>query len=134
MNNYVLDTNIISLILRNDIPVRRRFRQMLATNALILACPVVWYEVYRGLLTRDAKSQMTHFRNLFDGFVWQDYTQEDWSLASELWKQRRNQGLPIGDADLLIVVFARNRNATFVTDNEKDFTGLGVTIENWAVS
>jgi len=134
VNNYVLDTNIISLILRNDIPVRRRFRQILAANALILTCPVVWYEVYRGLLTRDAKSQMVHFENLFTDFVWQDYKQDDWALASELWKQRRNQGLPIGDADLLIGVFARNRNATLVTDNEKDFIGLGVTIENWTAS
>jgi predicted nucleic acid-binding protein len=33
----------------------------------------------------------------------------------------------------LIAVFATNRNATLVTDNTKDFDGLGVTLENWRV-
>lgn len=30
-----------------------------------------------------------------------------------------------------MTVFARNRNAILVSNNEKDFTGLGVTVENW---
>jgi hypothetical protein len=31
----------------------------------------------------------------------------------------------------LIAVFALNRNAILVTSNEKDFAGLGVSLENW---
>lgn len=134
MTVYVLDTSIISLILRRQPEVRSRFNRALTSENAFLGCPVVWYEVRRGLLSRDAKGQIRTFDRLFSTFVWQDYTQLDWNLATELWKQRRQQGLPIGDADLLIGVFARNRNAQLVTDNEKDFVGLGLTVENWTSS
>jgi len=33
--------------------------------------------------------------------------------------------------DVLIAVFARNRDATLITDNEKDFLDLSVSVEHW---
>jgi tRNA(fMet)-specific endonuclease VapC len=132
MTHYVLDTNIISLILRDDPRVRQRFEQILTPEHLILGCPVVWYELRRGLLAKDAKNQMQRFEALFSAFTWQDYTIADWALAADLWSQRRTQGSPIQDADLLIAVFARNRNAILATNNDKDVTGLGVLVEDWA--
>ena len=39
----------------------------------------------------------------------------------------------LGDADRLIGVFARNRNAVLVTDNDRDFVHLGVSLENWTL-
>lgn len=92
---------------------------------------MVWHEIRRGLLAKDAKLQMRLFEILFDQFEWQDYQRDDWTRAAELWVKRRKQGAPISDADLLIAVFALNRNAILVTNNEKDFIGLGVSIENW---
>lgn len=92
---------------------------------------MVWYEVRRGLLAKDAQSQMKNFEKLFSLYIWQDYTPKDWELASTLWAQRRTSGRPVADADLFIAVFAINRNAVLVTDNEKDFDGLGVQVENW---
>jgi len=82
------------------------------------------------LLARGAQSQIKRFKILFDSFEWQDYSAGDWDIAAQWWVRRRTQGTPIGDADLLIAVFAYNRGAILVTDNEKDFTGLGVTVEN----
>jgi Formyl transferase len=76
---------------------------------------------------------MKHFEALFDSLVWENYSREDWALAAGLWATRRQDGFPIVDADLLIAVFSRNRNAILVTDNEKDFAGLGVPIVNWTV-
>src|SRR4051812_26627966 len=132
MTNYVLDTNIISLALRSqNSNAFLRLSKAIAPGNMVLGCPVVWYEVRRGLLAKDARTQINYFEDMFKTFVWQDYSANDWTLASELWSQRRAQGLPISDADLLIGVFARNRNAILVTDNEKDFANLGVTMENW---
>lgn len=131
MTAYVLDTNIMSLALRPDPKVYARFNQILNPDNVILGCPTVWYELRRGLLARDAKGQMQRFEALFATFVWQDFTHDDWTLATTLWAQRRARGMPISDADLLIGVFTRTRSAVLVTDNEKDFVGLGVTIENW---
>ena len=133
MTSYVLDTNIISLILREHPAVTARMNAISMGN-IVLGCPMVWHEVRRGLLARDAKAQMALFENLFATFQWQDYTRDDWSLAAEWWAQRRAAGQPIADADLLIAVFAHNRNAALVTDNEKDFADLGVNVENWRQS
>ena len=132
MTTYVLDTNIISLLLRNSAVVRVRLDKALTSDNVILGCPIVWYEVRRGLLACDAKQQIQVFDILFAAFNWQDYSQPDWYLATQLWSQRRAQGHPIGDADLLIAAFARNREAVLVTDNTKDFVDLGVATENWA--
>lgn len=129
--NYVLDTNIVSYILKANFEVNRRFALASAAGHRFLGCPVVWFEIRRGLLHRDAKVQITAFEELFVTFHWDDYTRADWQLAAELWAQRRAQGRPIANADLLIAVFARNRAATVVTDNSKDFEGLDLTLENW---
>jgi len=131
MTRYVIDTNIIALRLRNSENVKQHLSHIVQSQDVVIGCPVVWYEVRRGLLQRDAKGQMMRFTLLFSGFEWQDYTINDWTLASELWAKRSLLGKPVGDADLMIAVFTINRNAILVTDNEKDFVDLGVTIENW---
>lgn len=132
MTAYILDTNTISLILRQSPAVLRRFEEVLIPANTILGCPLVWYEIRRGLLARDATSQIKRFDDLFGAFIWQDYNIADWLLAAKLWADRRAQGKPVGDADLLIAVYAYNRSAVLVTDNERDFANLGVRIENWA--
>jgi predicted nucleic acid-binding protein len=99
---------------------------------LLIGCPLVFHEVKRGLLAKGARSQLIRLQMLFDSFEWQDYELADWDLAAQLWAQRRSKGNPINDADLFIAAFALRRSAVLVTANEKDFTELGLTIENWA--
>lgn len=131
MKRYVLDTNIVSLIVKRDAVVVHQFDAQIKNTDVLLGCPVVWYEARRGLLANDARSQMSRFSVLFESFIWQDYTRDDWTLAAQWWANRRAAGRPIADADLLIAVFTYNRDAVLVTDNEKDFAGLSVTVENW---
>lgn len=128
---YVLDTNIISFIIRTDLAVLGRFSQILEGDNLILACPVVWYEIRRGLLAKQASKQMEAFYALFALFRWEDFTFDDWSSAADLWTARRSVGKPIGESDLLIAAFTLNRSAILVTDNTKDFSGLNLNLENW---
>jgi predicted nucleic acid-binding protein len=132
MKRYVLDTNIVSAAIRSrSAPSSMQLISAIRGGNLVLGCPIVWYEVKRGLLSKDAHGQEKYFDEMYKTFEWSDYTLADWSLATTLWAQRRSQGLPIGDADLLIAVFTLNRNAVLVTDNEKDFVNLGLQIENW---
>jgi tRNA(fMet)-specific endonuclease VapC len=130
MSRYVLDTNIVSFIVKRDSSVLSRFRSEITPDDVLIGCPMVWYEAQRGLLAKGAQSQINRFSALFNSFVWQDYTVEDWQLASQWWVRRRTAGSPIGDADLLIAVFTYVRDAILVTDNEKDFAALDVTVEN----
>ena len=131
MTIYVLDTNIISLLIRRDRNVQSQYQLRVGHEDTVIGCPMVWHETRRGLLAKDAKAQMRRFQSLFASFEWQNYIRDDWSLAADWWAQRRATGRPIPDADLLIAVFAYNRNAILVSDNEKDFDVLSANIDNW---
>ncbi len=131
MTTYLLDTNILSAIIRREAHTEQRFRQAVADDEMLLLSIVVFYEVKRGLLKRDAKKQMVTFEHLANQFAWCDTVQADWEQAAQLWAEREKAGRPIEDADLLIAAQAKRLGAILVTDNEKDFDGLGVVIENW---
>ncbi len=94
-------------------------------------CPVVFYEVSRGLLHRDAGRKLGFFQDYTANFVWDDFTRADWQRAAHLWANLRQQGRPIADADLLIGAYATRRQAVVVTANQKHFTPLGIQTENW---
>lgn len=133
MNYYVLDTNIVSAILKRQVPVMRELQNISLTDHMLIGCPVVWYETRRGLQAKRANKQLERLQDLFGRFDWQDYTRDDWTLAATWWARLRTNGVQIADADLLIAVFTHRRNATLVTDNTKDFSQLDVTTVNWLV-
>ena len=128
---YLLDTNIISALLRRDPIAEQRLENTLAANATIILSPIAFYETKRGLLKRDAKKQMAFFERLTSKLTWSDVEQKDWDEAARLWADREKAGAPIQDADLLIAVLTKRLRAILVTDNEKDFRDLGVRVENW---
>jgi predicted nucleic acid-binding protein len=68
MTLYVLDTNIISLLLRQNTAILTNFSKILTSDHTVLACPMVWYELRRGLLAKDAKGQMQRAEALFVTF------------------------------------------------------------------
>lgn len=131
MTTFVFDTNIVSWLIIHDPTVTARMNQRVSAQDKVIGCPFVFFESQRGLLAKDAKHKMQQFSQVFAAFEWQDYTREDWSLAAQWWVERRRMGSPISDSDLLIAAFARNRSATLVTDNTRDFSGLDLSIENW---
>lgn len=128
---YVLDTNTLSFLIDNDQQVITKFADVINTGGTFLGCPLVWFEIQRGLLAKDARARMRRFDLLWTDFAWDDYQRSDWALAAQWWALRRSVGMPVSDADLLIAVFAYQRDAILVTDNEKDFVGLPVRLENW---
>ena len=131
MTAFVFDTNIVSFLVEHDSTVQSKMNERLQPEDIVFGCPMVWYEILRGLRAKDARRKTGCFRSLFASFEWREFERADWSLAADLWSKRRALGRPISDADLLIAVFAINRNAILVTDNTKDFSGLDVHLENW---
>ena len=131
MSRYVLDTNMFTAILRKDAAVIDRTAEALAAGAEFILCPVVFYEIYRGLLYRDARRQLDFFLKYTATFHWDDVTHDDWWAAAQLWADLRRRGVQVADADLLIGTYATQRNASVVTDNEGHFAPLSVPTENW---
>ncbi|MBI4788755.1 MAG: PIN domain-containing protein [Chloroflexi bacterium] len=131
MNTYLLDTNIVSGIIRKELAPAQRLRAAIVAEDTVYLSAVVYYECKRGLLKRDANKQMDALEHVSEELAWGDVLRKDWEDAAQSWANRFNAGAPIEDADLLIAVQAKRLNAILVTDNEKDFDGLGISIENW---
>ncbi len=128
---YVLDSNIVIALLRSDPKAIQAVAHAAAVNADLWLCPVVFYETLRGLLYRDAKRQAQTFLSYAAAMTWDDLTQADWQEAARLWAELRRQGRQVADADLLIGVYALQRQAIVVTTNEKHFASLGAQTEDW---
>ncbi|MEM7535914.1 MAG: PIN domain-containing protein [Chloroflexota bacterium] len=128
---YIPDTNIISAFIKQNPLVFENIGHALVRGDEIYLCPVVYHEIYRGLLYRDTKRLLADFLNLIDNTAIQPFTQDDWTEASVMWAEMRRTGNTVGEMDILIAAYAKMRNAIVVTNNEKHFIPLGVPVENW---
>lgn len=131
MTFFVLDTNILSGILRQEIAVLQELEKNRLRGNQFGLCPFVYYETLRGLTHKNARRQMTLFKELVTYFEYEDFEQGDWQEAAETWAFLRGRGQQIHDADLLIGIYTRRRHATLITDNTKDFALLNIPTENW---
>ncbi len=129
---YLLDTNIVTAVLKKDPHVTGRLRAELAANAHILISAVVYYEIKRGLLRRDAMRQLAAFEEIVSKLGWLDVDRSHWEAAAALWAECQKAGTPANDADLLLAVQSRQAQVVLVTD-DNDFDSLGVSRENWIV-
>jgi predicted nucleic acid-binding protein len=132
MARYSLDTNTLNHILRKDRQIEQRFRAVFAADHELLMCPVVYYELKRGLLQKDARKQMATMERIVAQFRWRDLERDIWTKAAQGWAAARRQGRTPEDNDLLIAYHAHHFSAILVTANVKHFDFLPVQIENWA--
>jgi predicted nucleic acid-binding protein len=128
----VLDTNIVSQILRRNVFALARLGEA-AENDDFFMCPVVFYELWRGLAYREAERQRVELNAFSRTLRWVDYDRAMWVDAARLWADQRWHGRTHHDADLLIAAFARRLRATLVTNNTADFTDLDVPIVDWMI-
>lgn len=133
MARFVLDTNTISQILRRNHTALARLREAADNNDDLFLCPLVFYELWRGLRYRGADRQLDELAAFARTLQWIDYDRDMWIGAAELWAIRRQHGQTHDDADLLIAAFAQKLRATVVTNNTADFAGLDLPIVDWTV-
>ena len=133
MARFVLDTNTVSQILRRNAAVLARLGEAADDGDDLYMCPVVFYELWRGLAYRDARRQLEDLDAFTRTLHWVDYERAMWADAARLWADRRRQGRTHDDADLLIATFAGRLRATLVTNNTADFADLGVPLVDWTV-
>ena len=134
MSTYSLDTDIITKLLKKhpgNQSVVDRFREELKRNSLFFICPVVFYEIRRELLFKDAVVQFTAFERLVEAMAWKEFSAPIWYRASRLWSTLRARGRSHHDADVLIAAHALEYRAVLVTGNAGHFQDTGVRIQNW---
>ena len=134
MARFVLDTNTVSQVLRRNGTAIARLREAVRRNDDLYMCPVVFYEIWRGLLDRRAERQLAEFNAFAQTLRRVDYDRAMWVAAAELWAEQRRRGRTHDDADLLIAAFTRRLRATLATNNTAVFIDLDIPIVDWTTA
>ncbi len=131
---YVLDTNVVSAVMKTDVNVIARLRQSNRRDVL-LAQPVV-AEIEYGLarLPRSKrrsllKERFELIRGTFERVVWTD---EVSAAFREIKAALERKGRPIEDFDVAIAAHAVANSATLVTANVKHLRSVpNLQLEDW---
>ena len=76
MTTYSLDTDTITKLLKKhpgNQGVLDRFRREIRRNSLFIMCPVVFYEIKRELVIKNAVAQLAAFEGLAEAMVWKEF-------------------------------------------------------------
>lgn len=130
----LIDSNIITYILRERELVLSRFAEALRVENVFVSSDVVDYEVRRYLVLKDARRQLARYEELSRDWLPVSLTRDDWRTAAKLWAELHRAGRSIEDRDLLIAVSALKEQAVLVTNNTRHFEGLGVPLADWAAT
>lgn len=129
---YVLDTNIITAILKGDEKVKKRAQELIVRGEGIFINAISYYETKRGLLAVNATAQLGEFDLLCKtfGVILLD-TQSIFDEAAETFANLQRKGQLIEDADILIASVAKTRDFVVVSDDAHFRRIQGLRIENW---
>ncbi len=132
---YVLDTNIISEVLRNNQQIKKRVEKSILNGGKIFINAISYYEIKRGFLAKNATAQLKKFY-----LFWREYCEEDLILpntqdifdkATDIYVILKKKGKPTPEADIFIASIAICRNLILVS-NDNHFSRIQeLKIENW---
>lgn len=131
---YLLDTNIVSASLKQNVKVNTKLQEISSLKIDILISGITYYEVQRGLLRSNATKKLAWFQQFC-----QDYPilfLDDLRIfekASEIHADLTNRGKIIQDADILIAATAIIHNLILVS-HDSDLTRVkDLQLENWLI-
>ena len=122
--NYLLDTNAVIALLRDDPPrVRSRLRQVVAEGASIAVSSIVLYELWYGVARSARRRENAERLRVFlsGNIEIVAFDDEDAVAAGDLRAALETAGTPIGAYDLLIAAQALRSGTTLVTANVSEF-------------
>jgi len=133
---YALDSDIISYFLKRNRNIQNQLAIILNENNFYSIPPLVYYEVKRWLLLRNATTQLREFTDLYHDSVKNEMTLEIWEKAIEIYMRLVSQGTPIGkdgrESDIFIASFCIINDYVLVTNNTKHFINIEeLKMDNW---
>ena len=117
--------------------VRRKFQRAVAHESAILLSSVVAFELWYGVAKSQRQDGNTQrLEAFFAGpLEWTPFDDGDARAAGTVRAELEAVGKPIGAYDVLLAGQARQRGATLVTSNAKEFARVsGLKWEDWAAS
>jgi tRNA(fMet)-specific endonuclease VapC len=129
---YLLDTNIVSYILKGNVALERKLQEATSVGEEIFISCITYYEIKRGLLAVNAVRQLGGFDIFFRKY--EVLFLDDIDIIEEACKIHADlkiKGTPIQDADVLIAATAITRGLVLVS-NDSDLSRVdGLILENW---
>ena len=136
--NYLLDTNAVIALLKNQPPsVRDRLRRIVSRAGSIIVSTVVLYELWYGVArSQRRRENAERLRVFLSGNIdVVPFDEEDAVAAGDLRAALEAAGTPIGPYDLLIAAQALRSGATLVTANVSEFARVrGLAWQDWTVA
>ena len=128
----VLDTDILSAIMRRDPIVNPKARAYLAEHGRFTFSILTRYEIRRGLQAKGANQQVTVFDRFCNRNTILPVTEEVAVKAADIYADLSRRGELIGDADILIAATAMVNGLGVVTNNENHFRRIrDLDVANW---
>lgn len=132
MKPCLLDTDILSLFLRNHPQVVKNCNRYLQEYEKLSISLITYYEVLSGFKHRDASKQLERFLAFVKLNQVLVLTKESVKISAEIYADLRKKGTPVDDIDLLIAGVAIANNLVIVTHNRKHFGKIeNLEIEDW---
>jgi len=133
MNDYTLDTNILSYILKGNQKIYKKLKEEIEKGNNLYINPISYYEIKRGLLAINSKNKLKKFNNYCDElFIYVNLSKEVLNRAVDIYVYLRNSGKLIEDADIFIGAVCLEYDLTLITNNEKHFKRINeLNIINW---
>jgi tRNA(fMet)-specific endonuclease VapC len=135
--NYLLDTNAVIALLKNQPPTfRKRLRRAVSKDAAIAVSAIVLFELWYGVARSDRRRENAERLRVFlSGKIdVAPFAQEDATIAGDLRATLEAAGTPIGPYDLLIAAQALRTGTTLVTANVSEFARVpGLLWQDWTV-
>ena len=133
MSKTLLDTDILSLLLRQQTLVMNRATQYLSIYPKYTFSLITRYEILRGLKAKNAQKQLAAFDAFCQRSEILPVNESVIYLASDVYAYLYQRGQLISDADLLIAATALDQGLVLATNNENHFSRVsGLAIDNWS--
>ena len=133
--SYLLDTNAVIAVLRNQPPaVRNRLRRVISRGISIVVPTVVLYELWYGVArSQRRRENAERLRVFLSGNIdVAPFDEEDAMAAGDLRAALETAGTPIGPYDLLLAAQALRSGATLITANVPEFARVrGLDWQDW---
>jgi tRNA(fMet)-specific endonuclease VapC len=128
----ILDTNIVSALIRNSAVVLERYDEALNQSETLAISAITFYELQRGAFD----SKFSRRRPILEAFL--DNLEllipdfHTYQVAAGIWWDLKSKGIKLEDNDILIAATAISFNETLISDNTKHFDRIeGLQLENW---
>ncbi|HEV2851955.1 MAG TPA: PIN domain-containing protein [Thermoanaerobaculia bacterium] len=131
MVRYLLDTNVLSALIRNPGGSAAR-RLAVVGEATVCTSIVVACELRYGAIRKGSSQLSERVETILGSLEVFPLERDSDRWYAEVRSQLDHLGKPIGPNDLLIAAHALALDLTLVTDNVREFSRVpGLSIENW---